>query len=124
MPDEIFSDESLEKYWNKLKKCWNKLDKNTKFVFLLIMVHFIVILLFFSIFFLQKIWHSGLFLNLITNYIGWVSWIISIIIILYCRNRLKYYKGNILIKIIMGLSSIYLILYFVILILIFIFGIG
>ena len=112
MPDEIFSDEYL-------KKCWNILDKKTKFIFLLIMVHFIIIFLFFSNFFFS-IFGRAVF-KLISNYVGWVSWIISLIIILYCRNRSKYYKDNILIKIVMVLSSICLILYFVVLILMLIF---
>jgi hypothetical protein len=117
MPDEIFSDEYLT-------KCWNILDKKTKFVFLLILVHNIIILLFFLINFFPNIWHSGLFLSFIMNYVALVSWIVSIIIILFCKNRLKYYAKNILIKIIMLLSSIHLILYFVIIILVFTFGIG
>ncbi|MDR0456625.1 MAG: hypothetical protein LBH20_08105 [Treponema sp.] len=117
MPDEIFSDEYL-------MKSWNTLDKKTKSVFILITVHFIIIFLFFSIFFLPNIWQAGLIVNLISNYIGWASWIISIIIILYCRNKLKYHKKNTLFKIIIVLSSIYLILYFFTLISAFIFVIG
>jgi hypothetical protein len=116
MPDEKFSDEYL-------MKCWNTLDKKTKIVFFLILVHNIIILLFFSINFFPNIWYSGLFLNFIMNYVAFVSWITAIII-LFCKNRLKHNAKNILIKIIMLLSSIHLILYLVSIILIFTFGIG
>ncbi|MDR0322296.1 MAG: hypothetical protein LBI28_12415 [Treponema sp.] len=117
MHDEIFSDEYL-------KKCWNILDKKTKFIFLLILIHLIIISLIFLNGFFPNLFHSGLFFNLITGYFFWISWIMSIIIILYCKNKLKQYKNNILIKILLVLSLIHVILYFVGLILLFIFGMG
>jgi hypothetical membrane protein len=93
-----------------LKRKWNEKTKITLF---LTIFHFIIVFIFLSFLPQRSIWSAGLFVNIISYYIGGFSWLISIIIISFCINGLKHEskKGTNIICLV--LSSIYLGLYII-----------
>jgi hypothetical protein len=108
MGKDFLSDGALKRKWNE----------KTKITLFLTIFHFIIFFIFLS-FSQRGIWSAGLFVNIISYYIGGFSWLISIIIISFCINGLKHEskKGTNIICLV--LSSIYLVSYIILMIMFF-----